>query len=70
MPKTPIYTAMLSEERARRDGAAPPVRPRRRCGCSRQEGFSGGDYVDIFDGGPTMSADDRRYPDRSGRPAR
>ncbi len=56
MPKTPIYTAMLSSE------ALAVLRKPHPSGegamrMLEREGFSGKDYVDIFDGGPTMSAD-------------
>jgi arginine N-succinyltransferase len=56
MPKTPIYTAMLSPE------ALAVLRKPHPSGEAamrmlEREGFSGKDYVDIFDGGPTMSAD-------------
>ena len=55
MPKTPIYTAMLSLE------ALAVLRKPHPSGEAamrmlEREGFSGKDYVDIFDGGPTMSA--------------
>ena len=56
MPKTPIYTAMLSEE-ARAVMAVPHPTGRAAMRMLEEEGFEGGDYVDIFDGGPTMSAD-------------
>jgi arginine N-succinyltransferase len=55
MPKTPIYTAMLSA-----DALAVMRKPHPSgAGAMRMleaEGFSGEGYVDIFDGGPTMSA--------------
>lgn len=55
MPKTPIYTAMLS------DAALAVMRQPHPSGAAAMrmletEGFSGENYVDIFDGGPTMSA--------------
>lgn len=55
MPKTPIYTAMLSEEalkvmRQPHPGGQAAMR------MLEAEGFAGGDYVDIFDGGPTLYA--------------
>lgn len=56
MPKTPIYTAMLSEE-AKAIMAVPHPTGRAAMRMLEEEGFEGGDYVDIFDGGPTMSAD-------------
>ena len=55
MPKTPIYTAMLSEA-----ALAVMRRPHPSgAGAMRMleaEGFTSEGYVDIFDGGPTMSA--------------
>ncbi|HEV2817554.1 MAG TPA: arginine N-succinyltransferase [Allosphingosinicella sp.] len=55
MPKTPIYTAMLPE-----DALAVMRRPHPSGEAAMRmleaEGFSGEGYVDIFDGGPTMSA--------------
>ena len=56
MPKTPIYTALLPES-ARAIMAIPHPSGRAAMRMLEQEGFSGGDYIDIFDGGPTMSAD-------------
>ena len=53
MPKTPIYTAMLSPEAQARQPASVG---RGGDADARARGFSGKDYVDIFDGGPTMSA--------------
>jgi arginine N-succinyltransferase len=55
MPKTPIYTALLSPE------ALAVLREPHPSGEAamrmlEREGFSGDGYVDIFDGGPTMSA--------------
>ena len=55
MPKTPIYTAMLPEDalavmRKPHPSSAAAMRMLER------EGFSGEDYIDIFDGGPTMEA--------------
>ena len=55
MPKTPIYTAMISES-ARTIMGVPHASGRAAMRMLEQEGFTGGDYVDIFDGGPTMSA--------------
>ena len=55
MPKTPIYTAMLSADALdvmRRPHPTGAVAMR----MLEEEGFTGGDYVDIFDGGPTMYA--------------
>jgi len=59
MPKTPIYTAMLPES-ARAIMAIPHPSGRAAMRMLEQEGFSGGDYVDIFDGGPTMSVETDR----------
>ena len=56
MPKTPIYTAMLSEA-ARAIMAVPHPSGRAAMRMLEDEGFEGGEYVDIFDGGPTMSVD-------------
>lgn len=56
MPKTPIYTAMLSES-ARAIMAIPHPSGKAAMRMLEDEGFSGGEYVDIFDGGPTMSVD-------------
>ncbi len=55
MPKTPIYTALLSES-ARAIMAMPHPTGKAAMRMLEAEGFSGGDYVDIFDGGPTMAA--------------
>lgn len=55
MPKTPIYTAMLPES-ARHVMGVPHPSGRAAMRMLEREGFSYGGYVDIFDGGPTMSA--------------
>jgi arginine N-succinyltransferase len=55
MPKTPIYTAMLPES-ARAIMRMPHPSGRAAMRMLEQEGFTGGSYVDIFDGGPTMTA--------------
>ena len=55
MPKTPIYTAMLPAS-ARAIMSVPHPSGRAAMRMLQQEGFSGEGYVDIFDGGPTMSA--------------
>ncbi|MEA3042465.1 MAG: arginine N-succinyltransferase [Sphingomonadales bacterium] len=55
MPKTPIYTAMLPES-ARAVMRMPHPSGRAAMRMLEQEGFAGGRYVDIFDGGPTMAA--------------
>ena len=55
MPKTPIYTAMLSPEALavmRRPHPTGEAAMR----MLEREGFNGDGYIDIFDGGPTMSA--------------
>jgi arginine N-succinyltransferase len=54
MPKTPIYTAMLPES-ARSVMGVPHPTGRAAMRMLENEGFSGEGYVDIFDGGPTMS---------------
>ena len=54
MPKTPIYTALLPEN-ARAIMSVPHPSGRAAMRMLEQEGFSGEGYVDIFDGGPTMS---------------
>jgi arginine N-succinyltransferase len=55
MPKTPIYTAMLTES-ARSVMGVPHPSGRAAMKMLENEGFSYDCYVDIFDGGPTMSA--------------
>jgi arginine N-succinyltransferase len=55
MPKTPIYTAMLSPE-ALAVMRKPHPSGEAAMRMLEAEGFSGEGYVDIFDGGPTMSA--------------
>ena len=59
MPKTPIYTAMLSDE-ALAVMRRPHPTGQAAMRMLEREGFSGQGYVDIFDGGPTMSADTDR----------
>jgi arginine N-succinyltransferase len=54
MPKTPIYTAMLAES-ARAVLGVPHPSGRAAMRMLEREGFTGDGYVDIFDGGPTMS---------------
>jgi arginine N-succinyltransferase len=56
MPKTPIYTAMLTED-ARAVMGVPHPSGRAAMKMLEKEGFGCHGYVDIFDGGPTMSAD-------------
>jgi arginine N-succinyltransferase len=54
MPKTPIYTAMLPES-ARAIMSIPHPSGRAAMRMLEHEGFTSEGYVDIFDGGPTMS---------------
>ena len=54
MPKTPIYTALLPES-ARAVMSLPHPTGRAAMRMLEQEGFSAEGYIDIFDGGPTMS---------------
>lgn len=55
MPKHPIYTAMLPES-ARAVMGLPHPSGRAAMRMLEQEGFAFEEYVDIFDGGPTMLA--------------
>lgn len=55
MPKHPIYTALLSEG-ARQVMGQPHYSGRPAMRMLESEGFSFQNYVDIFDGGPTMIA--------------
>jgi arginine N-succinyltransferase len=55
MPKTPIYTAMLPES-ARHVIGVPHPSGRAAMKMLEHEGFRYDCYVDIFDGGPTMTA--------------
>lgn len=55
MPKHPIYTAMLSEG-ARAAIGLPHPSGRAAMRMLENEGFAFDGYIDIFDGGPTMSA--------------
>jgi arginine N-succinyltransferase len=55
MPKTPIYTAMLSES-ARAIMGLPHPSGRAAMKMLEREGFRFDCYIDIFDGGPTMMA--------------
>jgi len=55
MPKTPIYTAMLPET-ARAVMGVPHPSGRAAMKMLEREGFRFDGYIDIFDGGPTMSA--------------
>ncbi len=53
MPKTPIYTAMLTEH-ARSVIGLPHPNGRAAMRMLETEGFRNAGYIDIFDGGPTM----------------
>lgn len=53
MPKTPIYTAMLTDH-ARSVIGLPHPNGRAAMRMLEAEGFSNAGYIDIFDGGPTM----------------
>ena len=55
MPKHPIYTAMLSEA-ARAVIGLPHPSGRAAMRMLENEGFAFENYIDIFDGGPTMTA--------------
>lgn len=55
MPKHPIYTAMLSES-ARAAIGMPHPSGRAAMRMLENEGFAFEKYIDIFDGGPTMTA--------------
>ena len=55
MPKHPVYIAMLDES-ARRVIGLPHPSGRAAMRMLEEEGFSHDGYVDIFDGGPTMTA--------------
>ena len=55
MPKHPIYTAMLSET-ARAAIGLPHPSGRAAMRMLENEGFAFDKYIDIFDGGPTMTA--------------
>ena len=55
MPKHPIYMAMLPDS-ARHVIGLPHPNGRAAMRMLESEGFTQGDYVDIFDGGPTMIA--------------
>jgi arginine N-succinyltransferase len=54
MPRTPIYSAMLPDT-ARAVMGVPHPSGRAAMRMLEQEGFTGAGYIDIFDGGPTMS---------------
>jgi len=55
MPKHPVYVAMLSDS-ARHVLGRPNVSGRAAMRMLENEGFAHENYVDIFDGGPTMTA--------------
>jgi len=55
MPKHPVYVAMLSDS-ARSAIGTPHPSGRAAMRMLEEEGFSHDGYVDIFDGGPTMTA--------------
>jgi arginine N-succinyltransferase len=55
MPKTPIYTAMLPDT-ARNVMGVPHPSGRAAMRMLEKEGFEYDNYIDIFDGGPTMTA--------------
>ena len=55
MPKHPVYLAMLGEQ-ARQVIGLPHPSGRAAMRMLESEGFSYEGYVDIFDGGPTMTA--------------
>lgn len=55
MPKHPVYTAMLTET-ARAAIGLPHPNGRAAMRMLETEGFSWESYIDIFDGGPTMTA--------------
>ncbi|QIG80625.1 arginine N-succinyltransferase [Stakelama tenebrarum] len=55
MPKHPIYTAMLTES-ARAVIGRPHPNGRAAMRMLENEGFAWENYIDIFDGGPTMTA--------------
>jgi arginine N-succinyltransferase len=55
MPKHPVYIAMLTEA-ARASIGLPHPSGRAAMRMLENEGFAHGGYVDIFDGGPTMTA--------------
>jgi arginine N-succinyltransferase len=55
MPKHPVYIAMLGEE-ARKVIGVPHPTGRAAMRMLEEEGFAHEGYVDIFDGGPTMTA--------------
>ena len=70
MPKHPVYVEMLSEE-ARKVIGVPHPSGRAAMRMLENEGFAAEGYVDIFDGGPTMTArTDQVKSIRDAKPAR
>lgn len=70
MPKHPVYVAMLSDS-ARHVLGRPNVSGRAAMRMLENEGFAHENYVDIFDGGPTMTArTDQVHSIRNARDAR
>ena len=70
MPKHPVYVAMLDEE-ARKVIGLPHPTGRAAMRMLEHEGFAYEGYVDIFDGGPTMSTRiDRVHSVRDARPGK
>ncbi|RVQ66908.1 arginine N-succinyltransferase [Croceicoccus ponticola] len=55
MPKQPVYVAMISDE-ARSAIGVPHKTGRPAMRMLEEEGFAWENYIDIFDGGPTMTA--------------
>ena len=70
MPKHPVYIAMLDEE-AKKVIGVPHPSGRAAMRMLENEGFAAEGYVDIFDGGPTMTArTDQVKSIRDARPGR
>ena len=70
MPKHPVYVAMLNDEAKKVIGVPHPT-GRAAMQMLENEGFAAEGYVDIFDGGPTMTArTDNVVSVRDARPAR
>ena len=68
MPKHPVYTALLSED-AKKVIGLPHPSGRAAMRMLENEGFAYQGYVDIFDGGPTMTADTDRVASIAGAEA-
>ena len=68
MPKHPVYTALLSED-AKKVIGLPHPSGRAAMRMLENEGFAYQGYVDIFDGGPTMTADTDRVVSIAGAQA-